>query len=96
MAKNKGGRSKGYVSAGVHSNVSTGLKQAMRAGYKQSIDRALNEVRAYAAGKPVMVTIENPNKAETNKRFIRVPASQVYKNGPLYRYPGGPERDKRK
>lgn len=95
MAKKKGGKSKGFISAGVHSNVSSSTKRAIKQGYGQSMERALNQVDAYARGKRVMVTIENPNKAETNRRFIRVPAEQVSKQRPLLRYPSMPERKKK-
>ena len=34
-------------------------------------DRFMNQMKALAQGKDVVFTIENPNKEETNKRFIR-------------------------
>lgn len=74
MAKGKGGKSKGFISQGIHSNVSQKTRRAMRAEYMSSPQRQINQRRAFDAGKNVMVTIENPNKEETNKRFIRVPA----------------------
>jgi len=37
------------------------------------------KVLAFRAGKNVMLTIQNPNKNETNKRFIRVNAREVFK-----------------
>ena len=77
MAKGKGGKSKGNVSAGIYSNVSKATRRAMRAEYLSSPQRVINQRRAFDAGKNVMVTIENPNREETNKRFIRVPASQA-------------------
>ena len=79
MAK-KGGKSKGKVSAGIHSNVAPALRRARRKEYLASGDRIINQLAAYRKGKNVMVTIENPNKNETNKRFIRVPGSQVWKS----------------
>ena len=39
----------------------------------QSGDRMYNQLTAFLRGKNVMLTIPNPNKNETNKRFIRVP-----------------------
>lgn len=80
MAKKKGGKSKGNVSAGIHSNVSSATRRAMRKDYLASGERIINQLAAYRKGKNVMVTIENPNKNETNKRFIRVPGSQVWKS----------------
>ena len=32
-------------------------------------------------GKNVMLTVPNPNKNETNKRMIRVPATEVWRRG---------------
>lgn len=81
MAK-KGGKSKGYVSAGVNSNVNPKIRNAMRRDYMQSPDRILNQLKAFRAGKNVVVTIENPNKNETNKRFIRVNARDIWKQLP--------------
>jgi len=78
MATKKGGKSKGYVSAGVHSNVSKSVRKAMRRDYLDSGQRLANQRKAFSLGKKVMVTIENPNKEETNKRFIKVPGSQVW------------------
>lgn len=79
MAK-KGGKSKGNVSAGIHSNVSKSVRRAMRADYLASGDRLLNQRAAFDAGKNVMVTIPNPNPNETNKRFIRVNAKTIWKS----------------
>lgn len=36
-----------------------------------SADKMLNKLAALAKGKDVTLTLENPNKAETNKRFIK-------------------------
>lgn len=80
MAKKKGGKSKGAVSAGIHSNVSASTKGLVKAGYKQSGQRVLNQLNAHLAGKRVMLTIENPDKNATNKRFIRVPSTSVWKD----------------
>lgn len=76
MAK-KGGKSKGNVSAGIHSNVSKGVRRAMREAYLASGDRLINQRKAFDAGKNVMVTIANPNPNETNKRFIRITAKEA-------------------
>jgi len=77
MAKGKGGKSKGFISQGIHSNVSKSVRKAMRTDYMASSERVLNQRAAFDAGKNVMVTIANPNENETNKRFIRVPAKQA-------------------
>jgi hypothetical protein len=77
MAKKKGGKSKGFVSAGIHSNVSSSLRRELRADYMSSPQRVINQRKAFDAGKRVMVTIANPNQEETNRPFIRVPATQA-------------------
>lgn len=55
------------------------ISKEIRREYKQSSARDHNQLLAYMKGKNVMVTIPNPNTNETNKRFIRVPASEVWK-----------------
>ena len=42
--------------------------------------RMINQLKAHRKGKRVMVTIANPNPNETNKPFIRVPGSEVWKS----------------
>lgn len=41
--------------------------------------KMINQRKAFNEGKRVMVTIENPNKNETNRPFIRVNAADVWK-----------------
>ena len=41
--------------------------------------RMMNQRKAFDAGKNVVVTIENPNKSQTNKPFIRVNAADIWK-----------------
>jgi hypothetical protein len=86
MAKGKQSKSSGRVSAGVHSNVSKKITNALRSEYRASGQRLINQLKAHKKGKRVMVTIPNPNKNETNKRFIRVPASTVWRDPkiPIY------------
>jgi hypothetical protein len=43
--------------------------------------RGINQLAAFMRGKNVVLTIENPNKNETNKRMIRVPAADVWRRG---------------
>lgn len=75
----KGGKSSGYVSAGVHSTVDKKTRNALRRQYLASGERVLNQRRAFNEGKNVVVTIENPNREETNRRFIRVNAKDIWK-----------------
>jgi len=42
-------------------------------------ERIINQLKAFKLGKKTMVTIENPNKEETNKRFIRVDGKYFFK-----------------
>ena len=70
MAK-KGGKSKGFVSQGLRSNVSSKTRNGTRA-MRSGADKMLDLQRAWLEGKNPWVTIENPNKEETNKKFIRV------------------------
>jgi hypothetical protein len=55
--------------------------KALRRDYMQSSDRVNNQLAAFLKGKNVMLTIPNPNKNETNKRMIRVPAAEVWRRG---------------
>ena len=81
MARKKGGKSKGFVSQGQRPNVSKWVRKAARRDYlSDDLAVVLNKQAAYAVGKRVMLTVPNPNKNETNKRFIRVPASDVWPN----------------
>ncbi len=80
MAKGKKSSGKNYTSSGLYSNVSKKITNAQRSEYITSGDRVANQLKAFRAGKRVMVTIENPNKEERAKRFIRVDASTVWKN----------------
>ena len=74
MAK-KGGKSKGFISKGIHSNVSRKITNAMRSEYLQSGDRILNQMKALRQGKDIVLTVANPNKEQTNKKFIKVRVS---------------------
>ena len=81
MARKKGGKSKGFVSQGQRPNVSKWVCKAARRDYlSDDLAVVLNKQAAYAVGKRVMLTVPNPNKNETNKRFIRVPASDIWPN----------------
>jgi len=59
------------TSQGIHSTVSKSIRKAMRRDYMSSGNRFMNQMKALAQGKDVVFTVENPNKEETNKRFIR-------------------------
>lgn len=74
MAK-KGGKSKGFISQGVHSNVKSSTLNAIRSEYRQSGERIMNQLRALKKGKDIVMTIENPNKEDSSRRFIKVRVS---------------------
>jgi hypothetical protein len=74
----KGGKSSGFISQGIHSNVQRSVLKAMRQDYMASGERMANQRAAWAKGKNVVLTIENPNKNETNKRYIRVSARDLW------------------
>jgi hypothetical protein len=82
MANGKKSSGKHYTSKGENSNISRWLKNACRRDYLENckIERTNNQMKAFLKGKRVMLTIENPNKNETNKKFIRVPAREFWKS----------------
>lgn len=77
MAK-KGGKSKGFISQGQRPNVSRSIQKATRLDYVGSDLYWNNKVKAWRAGKHVMLTIQNPDKKNTKERMIRVPAIDVW------------------
>ena len=77
MAKGKGGKSKGFVSNGTHSNVKRSTLTKMKQS-QTGAERALNKSKAYWAGKNPWVTIENPSKNETNRTHIKVKANTLW------------------
>lgn len=68
MGKKASGKT--YVSKGER-------RSSMRTRERNTADRTLNQAKAWAKGKRVMFTIENPNKNETNRPFIRVHANDM-------------------
>lgn len=73
MGKKASGKT--YTSKGERNNVNKKTSNAMRIDYIESADRALNQQKALAEGRDIVVTIANPNKEQTNKRFIKVRVS---------------------
>lgn len=86
MAKKKS-RAK-YHSKEQRKSISTDLTKAVRRE-KTDLDKILHKLKVWATGKKVMVTIPNPNKNETNKRFIRVEGTHSAAFGPWKR----PDKD---
>ena len=80
MARGKKSSGKNYTSKGERRNVVNGKQKS---GDKSELETASNKMKAFRKGKMVWLTIPNPNKNETNKKFIRVKASEVWtKTGP--------------
>jgi hypothetical protein len=78
LAKGKRSSGKHYVSKG-EVGYNRAVKKQQRREWVGSVSQDIAKWNAFIAGKNVMVTIPNPNKHETNKRFIRVNARDVWK-----------------
>lgn len=79
MARGKKASGKHYTSKGERPNVNKSVLKAERRDYKQNTLKLIrNKQDAWLKMKKVWLTIPNPNKNETNKRFIRVLASDVW------------------
>ena len=65
-----------YTSKGERRNVS---RRWLKLASKDRDDKLYNQWDAFVKGKKVMLTIPNPNKNETHKRFIRVPAKEQWR-----------------
>jgi len=69
------------TSKGERRSVSKSVTKAVRRNYMNNdFARMRNQFDAFNKGKNVMVTIPNPNTNETNKRFIRVSAKDIWKS----------------
>lgn len=67
------------ISKGERRPIDPKWRKEYRREYNGSTAQMNNKFAAWQAGKNVMLTIENPNKNETNKRFIRVNANDVWR-----------------
>lgn len=76
-----------YTSKGQGASVSSKLINAVRRDRPASF-RLLNQIKAWEKGKKTMVTIENPDKSQTNKRYIRVEGNHASAFGPWKRTEG--------
>ena len=75
MAKKSSGKT--YVSKGIHSNVKSSTLSAIREE-RYEAEKHINVQKAWLKGQNPWVTIPNPNKEQTNKKFIRVKANEVW------------------
>ena len=66
-----------YVSKGERNSVDKRLLNALKQEVSGA-DRELNLQRAYWAGQNPWITYANPNKEQTNKRFIKMKANDLY------------------
>lgn len=73
MAKKKS-RDK-YTSKGERRNVA---KAGRTKRSKGTLEHALRQREAWSEGRNVVLTIPNPNKKETNRKFIRVNARELW------------------
>jgi ribosomal protein L21E len=69
------------TSKGERNNVNKDVIKSLRRDYMNNdLARMKNQIAAFKRGNNVMVTIPNSNPNETNKRFIRVNAKDVWKS----------------
>lgn len=68
------------VSKGLHCQKPSRWAKEQRREWNGSNAQQTAKLKAFLAGKNVMLTIPNPNKNETNKKFIRVNAKEVWRN----------------
>lgn len=65
-----------------------GSPRRTRTSHHGTMERMLNQQKAWLAGKHVMLTIDNPDKSATNAREIRVNARDVWGLPPMLRHKG--------
>ena len=73
-----------YVSKGKYPSVNSDTLKAVRRDRPET-DKIMNQLKFWSRGKRTMVTVPNPNKNETNKRFIRVEGNHTAAFGPWKR-----------
>jgi len=79
MARGKKASGKHYTSKGERPNVRRDVLNANRREYRENtLAVLLNKQEAWKQMKKVWVTVPNPNPNETNKRFVRVLASDLW------------------
>ena len=72
------------VSKGSQDSVSRQLLKAVSRNVPY-VEKVLNKLKHWSRGKRTVVTIANPNKNETNKRFIKVEGNHSAAFGPWKR-----------
>jgi|MDTC01.3.fsa_nt_gb hypothetical protein len=78
MAKKAKGNN--YVSKGERSSVAKSLLKACRREFRSADSMAtlMNKQAAWRAGRPVTLTVPNPDKKNTKERFIKVSANEYW------------------
>ena len=74
MARGKKLSGKNYTSKGERRNVVNGKRKSSDVSH---LDTVSNKMKAFKKDKLVWLTVPNPNTNETNKKFVRVKASEV-------------------
>ena len=77
MAKKSSGKT--YVSQGVHSNVSRSTLNGIKRE-RDPAEKIINIQKAWLKGQNPWVTIANPNKEQTDRKFIRVKSNILWGN----------------
>ena len=67
----------GKTSNGIHSNVKKSTLNGIKKDRNPS-DKIINVQKAWLKGQNPWVTMANPNKEATDKRFIRVKANDLW------------------
>ena len=73
-----------YTSSGECPTISRSISNSVRQDVSDATT-LLRQLKMWGKGKRTMVTIENPNKNETNKRFVRVEGNDPRAFGPWKR-----------
>ena len=66
MAKGKKSSGNNYTSKSERPNTAKSVLKSRRLDYNNTMSQLNNQVKAWRRGKKVMLTIQNPNKKETN------------------------------
>jgi len=72
MAKGKTASGTKYVSKGERPNVKRETLAGVRRDGADNLTRELRKIEAWKKGKNFVLTVDNPNKNQKNKPFVRV------------------------
>jgi len=73
-----------YTSSGGCPTISRSISNSVRHDVTEATT-LLRQLKMWGKGKRTMITVENPNKNETNKRFIRIEGNDPRAFGPWKR-----------